>query len=349
MKKHKYPYALALTLVSTASLLPSFEAAACTRLFWNDPNQIQMVARSLDYFQPMTTKLRVTPVGNPDNGGNISNPAMWVSKYGSVVVVGTLDVAIAGDGVNTKGLAYHGLLHEKAKYEVRDGRPGVQLSKFGQFLLDNASTVSEAIGLAKKFQLVPDSSFLLHIALEDTSGDSAIIEWVNGKMNVYHHYDYNVLTNDPAFPDQLANLKKYRYFYWGGTLPLPGEVDSSSRFVRGSAFLNTLPVPIRQNQAVSYMFSAIRGVSSPFGALEFDDTNHPGEPPQTCWPTVFTLVYDLYNKRIYFNQIDAGNDFWVNMKRLNFTKGAAKVCLNTKWPNLYGEVSSRFTSTACLK
>ena len=48
----------------------------------------------------------------------------------------------------------------------------------------------------------------VHLAIEDASGDSAVIEFVNGKQVVHHGREYRIMTNDPPYDQQLALLKQ---------------------------------------------------------------------------------------------------------------------------------------------
>jgi penicillin V acylase-like amidase (Ntn superfamily) len=59
------------------------------------------------------------------------------------------------------------------------------------------------------------------MSLSDKSGDSAVIEYKDGKPQIYHDRRYTVMTNEPTYDVQIENLKKYRTF--GGDQPLPGE------------------------------------------------------------------------------------------------------------------------------
>ena len=88
---------------------------------------------------------------------------------------------------------------------------------------------------------VINGSLPQHYALEDASGDSAVIEFIGGQMNIYHGAEYTVLTNEPPFDQQIQNLWRYQYF--GGDLTLPGDLNPMDRFVRASAFVSTLNLP----------------------------------------------------------------------------------------------------------
>lgn len=96
-------------------------------------------------------------------------------------------------------------------------------------MLDNYATVSEAVeGLSKEeFVLVTDNvagqqrKATLHLSISDAKGDSAIFEYINGKLVVHHDASYTVMTNSPVFDKQLALNE-----YWseiGGTVMLPGK------------------------------------------------------------------------------------------------------------------------------
>lgn len=60
----------------------------------------------------------------------------------------------------------------------------------------------------------------VHLALDDATGDSAIIEYIDGKATVWHDRDYRVMTNSPTYDKQIELLAEVDGF--GGTKPLPG-------------------------------------------------------------------------------------------------------------------------------
>jgi penicillin V acylase-like amidase (Ntn superfamily) len=335
---------LLLAAFSLATLLPRQDAGACSRIFWNSNGKAMLAARTMDLDMDDSPVLYAMPAGITKNGGWwILNRAEWTSKYGSVVTAFwgnplLLQDNICVEGCNTAGLAFHYLYLEGSQYEERDSRPGVDGGRYGQYLLDNAATVAEALNLISQTQVVP--IYLLkkylpcHLALEDAMGDSAVVEFLGGKMVVYHGSQYTVLTNEPPYNEQLDNLKRYKKF--GGELPWPGDVDPMSRFVRASAFLSSLnPQPFLQPNLISCLLSAIRGVSTPFGAKMPDG--------EDAWPTLWTSGFDLTNKTIYFKHNSAPNNFWIDMSKINFSPGAPVLYLEADRPDLFGE-ASRFLS-----
>jgi choloylglycine hydrolase len=300
----------------------------------------------MDWSFDDTPVLYVFPQGMTKTGASgDSNSATWTSKYGSVMVSSFGDHYIAADGVNTAGLSMHGLWLVATKFPSRDTtKPGVLEGRYGEFLLDEAATVTDALALFSQYQVVPQSLYgqalAIHVALEDSTGDSAVVEFVNGQMNIYHGASYNttVLTNDPTFDLQLENLLNYQYFQKGGSLALPGDIDPQSRFVRASAFLSTLPAPTSIGEAVSSLFGAIRGETTAPGAGWFTNSTF-----TQASPTQWTSLYDLTNKVVYFQHMYPSNNFYINMSNLNFSSGAQEMYLNAEQPGLSGEVSSLFT------
>lgn len=334
---------IVVAAIILAAFLFLFNAEACTRMFWNSNGQVMLVARNLDLDLNDLPTFYVFPKGMNKNGGAITNPARWTSRYGSMVMGFQRHRYFCSEGINTSGLAYHYLYLTDTKYEDRDGRPGVLMGRYGEYLLDNAATVSDALLFMYKTQLVPQEMagriWPQHIALEDASGDSAIIEFVGGRMYVYHGAEYTVLTNDPTFDQQNTNLWHYQYF--GGSRPLPGDLDAKSRFVRASAFVSSLNSafsnPAVEPDPIASLSNAIRSLTEPFGAVWFL-----GNTPISAWPTLWTSLYDLTNKRVYFTHNLARNDFWIDMKKFNFLQGAPILYLNADKRGLAGEVSGLF-------
>jgi choloylglycine hydrolase len=165
------------------------------------------------------------------------NSHKWTSKYGSLVLTG-YDLA-THEGVNEKGLSAQILyLAGESDYGKRDPkREGIGVTQWVQYFLDNYATVAEAVEAQKKSNYQVDSLILpngfptlVHLSISDKSGDSAVIEYINGKAKIYHDKRYTVMTNEPTYDKQIENLKQYRTF--GGDKSLPGERTPTDRFVR---------------------------------------------------------------------------------------------------------------------
>jgi len=286
-------------LAATATL-----ALVCTRIFWNDNAVAKTVSRCMDWAVSDEPELWFVPRGTVRRGGSDADALEWTSRYSSVVTsmwgMGTVD------GMNERGFAAHALYldAEDAGFPDADDRPSLTNALWTQYLLDSYATVAEAVADLDRVRITSPLfrglEMGVHIALEDASGDSAIIEPIGGELVVHHGREYTVMANSPAFDEQLDNLARYRPF--GGELPPPGDITSADRFVRAAYFLHYLPEPENDEQAVAGVFQLIANVSVPFGA-----------PYSTgdVYPTWWRAGADLTHRVYYFGSTRSPNIFWV--------------------------------------
>ncbi|WP_312239797.1 linear amide C-N hydrolase [Pantoea sp.] len=175
-------------------------------------------------------------------------------------------------------------------------------------------------------------------SLEDKTGDSAIIEWINGKPKVWHGKEYRVMTNEPTYDKQMANLKNYRTF--GGDQPLPGERLPMDRFVRASYYVRGLPTPQNSDQGVAWIMSVMRNVSVPYGAADPERPNVAN--------TTFRSVIDLTQQRYFFESTLAPNIVWVDYSKLDFSpeSGESELRVEKQIMSLSGNVVTQFKPVA---
>ena len=132
--------------------------------------------------------------------------------------------------------------------------PGLQTGLWAQYLLDQAETVSEALALMDGIQLVMVGAHgfdaTLHLALEDASGDSAIIEFAGGNAVIHHGREYPLMTNDPTYDEQLKLLANQDFSHPSRDMPLPGNVNPIDRFLWAVYYSALLPKPETERQAV---------------------------------------------------------------------------------------------------
>lgn len=329
-------FALALSSNLSIGLLDQ-PATACSRILFNTDHG-HVVGRTMDLYMPDHPTLVAYPRGISRDGTVADgNAARWTSKYGSVTV-NSLGVATS-DGINEKGLVANLLYLHDSRYENRDARPGVANTMALQYLLDVSATVSEALAELDKIQVVSVKAagreWPLHISISDPTGDSAVIEFVDGARAVHRGKDSTVMTNEPPLDWQLNNLKKYRYF--GGTESLPGDIDPASRFVRASAFLKTARAPKDTREALAEVYGIVKTVSVPPGA----QNTSAGVNSEDTWPTLWTTLADANNKLYFFQAAGSPNMFWIDLGKINFAKGAPVKRVSGEDISLVGEVSSK--------
>lgn len=336
MKKHIVVSLGALCATLCTFVAPE-SARACSRIFWNDNDQAKVVARTVDLYRSDEAQIVSYPRGlkrggMPGETGGLE----WTAKYGSIAV--TAFNSATSDGMNEKGLSANLLYLDHTQYETRDQRPALSNTLWAQWALDNFATVDEVVQGMSKIQVVSsslaDRQWPLHLSVGDSSGDSAILEFVDGKLVVHQGKQYTVMTNEPTLNEQLANLKKYKLF--GGSDSMPGDIDPMSRFVRASSYLKTLPEPKDIREAAAGVYSVARTVAVPFGAEDTSTTIS-----TDTWPTLWFGIADLSHGKYYFQSTKSPNMYWVDIAKLQLAEGAPARAIDAYDPSLDGDVSSQ--------
>jgi len=200
--------------------------------------------------------------------------------------------------MNEMGLVAKTLYLAESEYppEVAGNkRPTPPITAQVQYVLDNYATTAEAVEALRKedFRMVtvaaPNSEVgTVHLSISDASGDSAIFQYISGKLVIYHSREYQVMSNSPTFDKQLALNGYWRTI--GGSVLLPGINRASDRFVRASYYINEAAQSADPRRAVATVFSVMRNASVPIGIKV------PGQPniADTLWLTVSDQKNKVY-------------------------------------------------------
>lgn len=325
------------------------KSEACTRVVYKGPNNMILTGRTMDFSLEIPANHWIFPRGMKRNGEVGKNSIEWVSKYGSLAI-SAWDISIA-DGMNEKGLVANMLWLVESEYPAfdKDGtKPGLSISLWAQYVLDNFATVAETVNELKKESFAVVSDFIpgtdkfttVHLSISDASGDNAILEYIGGKLVIHHDPSYTVMTNDPTYEEQLAIVK-----YWEkipGKVYLPGSVTASDRFVRASFYVKSIPQTDDVRIAVASVSSILRNVSVPYG---FEIEGYPNLST-TRWRAVAdqkSLVY-------YFETALTPNAFWVDLKKIDFSEKASVRKLDLSDYKTYaGETSGQFKDSKPFK
>ena len=340
---------LARSLAATLLVLGlgAADATACTRLVYTGHDGGVVTARTMDWNTDIGTNLWILPRGIARHGAAGADSLTWTARYGSVVASG-YDIATT-DGLNEAGLAANLLWLVESEYPAEaNGKPGLAISLWAQYVLDNFDSVAAAVAAlrAEPFHLVtaevPGESRLatVHLSMSDASGDSAIVEYIDGRQVIHHDRAYQVMTNSPTFDEQLAINR-----YWeqlGGTVMLPGTNRAADRFARAMFYVNAIPKSEDPDIAVASVFSVIRNVSVPYGISTPDQPNI----SSTRWRTVVDHRRRLY----FFESALTPNTFWVDLKDIDFdarTGQVMKLDLGPEQRIVYaGDTAGRFVAHA---
>jgi penicillin V acylase-like amidase (Ntn superfamily) len=346
---------LASALLASCALAP---ALACTRTLYVGDDKTVITGRNMDWKEDMHSNLYVFAAGMKRDGAAGPRSVAWTSRYGSVIVAG-YEVGTA-DGMNEKGLVANLLYLAESDYGAPKAHGSfLSISAWAQYVLDNYATVTEAVDALRSEPfsiLAPDmpngQKSTLHLSISDSSGDSAIFEYVGGKLVIHHGKQYNVMTNSPVFDQQLALNE-----YWksiGGLTFLPGTNRAADRFARASFLIEAIPKKLDPNyaagvpqqsfayQAVASVMGVQRAVSVPLGITTPDQPNI----SSTIWRT----VADQTDRIFYFDSATRPNTFWVAFDKVDFRPGAPVKKLTIQHGEVFsGEVSGAFKEAEPFK
>lgn len=334
---------LTLSALFLTALTP--QVYPCTRVVYKGPDNTVITARSMDWKDEIDANIWIFPRGMKRDGNIGKNSINWTSKYGSVIT-SAWDIATT-DGMNEKGLVANVLWLAESqypKYNPQGSAKGVTISAWAQYVLDNFATVNEAVNELKKEEFVIVSDYIpgttkfttLHLSISDSSGDNAIFEYIGGKLKIHHDPSYTVMTNSPVFDQQLAINK-----YWQdipGTIMLPGTNRAADRYTRAAYYINAIPQTSDTRTSIASVFSVIRNCSVPFGISSETEPNI----SSTRWRS----VSDQKNLVYYFETVKTPNTFWIDLKKIDFSKNAPVKRLSASKNEVYsGETSQQFVTT----
>lgn len=335
----------AVTALATAAVLtPTTDA--CTRAVYFGKEGQTVCGRSMDWAEDTLTNLWIFPRGMNRDAGLAKGSLTWTSKHGSVVA--SIYEGGSADGMNEKGLVANLLYLAESKYTPEgDSRPALIISSWAQYMLDSFSTVEEAVADARKetYRMVTvaapnGAAGNVHLSLSDPSGDSAIFEYIDGKLVIHHGKQFQVMTNSPTYDQQLAINS-----YWkevGGREILPGTNRAADRFARASYYINASTQTADPREAVATVFSVIRNCSVPRGVQHATAAN--------LSTTIWRTVADQKSRVYYFENTASPSLVWVNLADIDFTEGSGTRKLTMVGnPDLGGNQTANFEKAEAFK
>ena len=200
--------------VSMAAM-PVAPAMACSDIVLQGKGGRSVSARTVDF--EVDLQQRFVLVGRnqawqsnaPGNARGVS----WRNKLG-FVGANTLDeIDNMFDGINEAGLGVGILWIDEADYPTPTN-PATALSvlDLAAYVLGQFRNVGEVkAALAKvtvwgEFSAEIKEVLPAHLVVHDADGASAVFEWIGGTLRVYDRDYAGVMTNDPAYPVQLARI-----------------------------------------------------------------------------------------------------------------------------------------------
>ena len=203
------------------------------------------------------------------------------------------DYPLFYDAVNEKGLGMAGLLFAANAYYSHENIPkkdNVASYEFIPWILGQCADVEEAKKQLGRINIT-DRAFSeklppspLHWMISDRNR-TIVVEAVKEGIKIYEN-PVHVLTNNPTFDFQMMNLNRYMglsadepknifakgvgltaYSRGMGALGLPGDLSSSSRFVKAAFTRMNSVCGDSENESVSQFFHILRAVYQQKGCV----------------------------------------------------------------------------------
>jgi len=244
-----------------------------------------------------------------------ANTAKWVSKYGSVTFNQYGRENPTG-GMNEAGLVVEIMWLDETEWPKADSTPAVGSLEWIQYQLDTAATVNEVIKNAERVRIT--SEVKIHYLVNDKAGNSATIEFLNGKLTAH--------TGDKLPVAVLANdtyEKSVRY----ASSAKPDSARSQSsldRFTRAAKSVKDFQAaPRTEKEAVDYAFRTLLDV---------------GQKGYTQW----SIVYDQKRGKIHFKTLQSPAIKTVDVAAFDYSCGSPVKMfdINSK---ISGDVSRKFS------
>lgn len=299
-------------------------ADACTSIRIKTTDGLVFYARTMEGGELFHSSVSVIPKGTEYQGtlpDGTQAGLNWTTKYG-VVGMNTFGLPAISDGMNDVGLAAGNLEFPGfSGYQTFD--PAQASNTIAQYevitwILSNFATAGEVKEAIKGIRVSkgPEArvgNLELHYTVHDAKGDSVVIEYVKGELQVYDN-PLGVMTNSPTFDWHLTNLRNYvnlsatnakpftveglkdsGFGLGTGMLGLPGDYTPPSRFVRMTELVHSsLPVTGAE-EGLNLAMTIINNVDIPIGSVR-DSSGKEVTYDRTQW----AVVSDLVGKRFYF-------------------------------------------------
>ena len=232
-------------------------------------------------------------------------PCEWVSAYASVSF-NQLGSGLPLGGMNEAGLVVEELAYWPSRYPVPDDRPAINELQWVQYQLDVHSSVAEVIHRASAVQVLP-LLFGLHYFVADSSGDVAVIEFLDGELIIFTGSDLPVpvLTNDT-----YANSVRYLSLQegYGGTRTAAAGPESPERFVGAATMMKEYESEQAEADPIAYAFQILRAVAQ-------EDTQ-------------WSIVYDTESRTVRFRTAGVPGERRVSLAGLALDSGSPPLALN---------------------
>ena len=198
------------------------------------------------------------------------------------------------DGINDAGVACGIFMSYQGEgkgtpTDTQTDRPDITSTTLLRLILDYADSVEDAVALAQQYDLHDSASSCFHYMVADSTGRSAILEWVGTDAD--HDTDgaqrqLNVLWNDTDALSDSADWQVVTNF-----IKTPGYYDGTSAEMKGLDRYEHLAAALRETDGIVADKDAAMDLLASVGRRTWDNDDSNSN-------TVHSVVYDLTDKSV---------------------------------------------------
>lgn len=328
-------------------------AFACTALIVTDTKGNAYKGRGYEFSVDVPSMITYLPAGGKIESFTPSGAKgkTFNTKY---PILGVTLAAIPGakhplfvDAANDQGLtiSLNALNNSSSPPVGNDNSKILAAPDLGGWILGSFKSVAEA-----KAALLSDDTqfwlpaiavmgnrpFPLHYAIWDKTGAGIVLEFTNGKKNVYDN-PVNVMTNGPEFPWHLENLNNYTFTNVDkntgqlGKLKLqtqdagialaalPSAETATGRFVKAAFYANYVRKGKTPDEAIVTLGHIMNNFDRPYD-LTVDGAGGMGDGPRSkglsSEVSSYIVMNDLAGNRFYYRGIESLNWAVIDMNKL---------------------------------
>ncbi len=218
----------------------------------------------------------------------------WTSNFGSISF-NQFGKEFPTGGMNEKGLVVELMWLDETQYPEADKRGAVNVLQWIQYQLDCSATIEDVIASDQLIRITSNDSPPLHYLIADASGNTATIEFLNGKMVVHKGKD------------------------------LPYPVLSNSTYANS---VRQADPQIKEGQTPSFDDNSIQRFAQVCTMLSQYRTTHTGKPVDNAFSildhvsqgdyTKWRIVYDITGRQVHFTSSGAEGRKTLAMKSFSF-------------------------------
>ena len=198
------------------------------------------------------------------------------------------------DGINDAGVACGIFMSYQGEgkgtpTDTQTDRPDITSTTLLRLILDYADSVEDAVALAQQYDLHDSASSCFHYMVADSTGRSAILEWVGTDAD--HDADgaqrqLNVLWNDTDALSDSADWQVVTNF-----IKTPGYYDGTTAEMKGLDRYEHLAAALRETDGIVADKDAAMDLLASVGRRIWDNDDSNSN-------TVHSVVYDLTDKSV---------------------------------------------------